>query len=256
MADEQNPDGKKLQQINLDQVAKNFMLSLQRQFDMLAFNLAAHDTVQEEAYNQRVNASKVMPAAQYHQNFEQLHAYARDLLVRQIINDSLNITLAAMNNAHFFLSLIKATDANNKILPEAQKNAQITQKDFIRAQLDEKFNRLEKDYGIMCDLEDSITSLTFILKILVKQNKVVKKEQLDNRGKLLLELKSVASIENEKPVTYQLDKLVDVSKIYRENDIVFFDDDELQSILITTASFADSLFKSVIEYARAAQKNK
>ena len=256
MADEQIPDGRRPQQINLDQVFKNFMLNLQRQYDMLAFNLSAHETVQEEAYNQRVNAFKIIPAVQHRQNFEQLQAYARDLLVRQIVNDSLNMTLTAMNNAHFFLALIKATDANNKILLEAQKSAQSAQEYFVRAKLDEKFNRLEKDYGIMCELEDTITSLSFILQILVKQNKVVKKEQLDDRGKLLLELKSAESTEGEQPVTSQLDKLVYTSKIYHENESVSFEDNELQSILITIASFVDSLFKSVMKYARSAQKNK
>ena len=255
MADEQIPNSGKPQQINLNQIAQNFMIGLQRHFDVLAFNQAAHDTVPEEAYDKRVNASKIMPSAPHHQNFEQVQAYARDLLVRQIINDSLNLALTAMNNAHFFLALIKVTNANSKVDPEAQKKAHASQQNFIRAKLDEKFNYLEKDYEIMCELEDSIISLGFILQILVKQNKVVKKGQLDNRGKLILELKSVENPESASLEIPSPDKLVDLRKIYREGDIVSFDDVELQLILVTIALFADSLFKAVAGYARSVQKD-
>lgn len=230
------------------------MSGLQRHFDLLAFNLAAHDTVLEETYDKRVNASPLMPSPQHHQNFEQLQAYARDLIIRQIINDSLNLTLAAMNNAHLFLSLIKVTDGNKKINIEGQQRANASQKHFIRAKLDEKFTRLEKDYGIMCELEDSIIALGFMLQILIKQNKIVQKEQLDKDGKLILELKSAEVPTGETPIVPDPKKFIDVQKIYHEGDAVFFDDIELQLVLVTIASFADSLFKSVAAYARSSQK--
>lgn len=254
MADENISKGGQPQQVNLNQVAQQFMSGVQRHFDMLSFNLAAHDTVNEDAYDKRAGEPRVLPAASYHQNFEQLQAFARDLLVRQVVNDSLNLALSAIHNAHFFLSLIKATDASKQVDPEAQKRAQSTQQKFIRAKLDEKFNYLEKEYGIMCELEDSIISLGFMLQILVKQNKVVQKEQLDNRGKLILELKSAATADDNTQKVPPPEKLIDIRKVYREGDILSFDDMELQLILVTIASFADSLFRSVAEYARSVQK--
>ena len=255
MADQRSSNSGQPQQINLNKVAHQFMSGLQRHFDLLAFNLAAHDNVQEETYNKRVNAPHIMPSLPYHQNLEQLQAYARDLLVRQIINDSLNLSLTAMNNAHFFLSLIKETNASQHVDPDSQKKAYTSQQNFIRAKLDEKFNLLEKDYGVMCELEDSIISLGFMLHILVKQNKVVGKEQLDNRGKLVLELKSVESHQDETLTIAQSERLVDVRKVYREGDLISFEDSELQLILVTIASFADSLFKSTAGYARSVQKD-
>ena len=255
MADENIPRRGQSQQINLNQVAQKFMTGLQRHFDLLAFNLAAHDAVREQEYDNHVNAPKIMPLASHHQNFEQLQAYARDLLIRQVVNDSLTLSLAAMNNAHFFLSLIRVTDANKQVDPEAQKKAHTIHQEFIRAKINEKFNRLEKDYDIMCELEDSIISLGLVLQILVKQNKAVKKGQLDNRGKLVLELRSIKAIEESGLTIPEPNKLKDVRKIYREGDLVSFDDLELQLILVTIASFAESLFKSVSTYARSIQKN-
>lgn len=90
MSDNTPPNPGQPQQVNLQQVAQQFMAGMQRHFDMLAFNLAARECVQEEAYNARINAPKVMPAGPRHQNFEQMQAYARDLLVRQVIGDCMN----------------------------------------------------------------------------------------------------------------------------------------------------------------------
>jgi len=255
MTDQTNPDGGQPRQIKLNQVAKQFMSGLQRHFDLLAFNLAAQGTVGEKTYDQRVNATRIMPFVSHHQNFEQLQAYARDLLVRQVVNDSLNLAITAMNNVHFFLSLIKVTGSGHPVDPNARKEAQASQESFIRAKLDEKFERLEKDHGVMCELEDSITAMGFILQILVKQGGVVKKEQLDKRGKLLLELKAVDPKEVDSVTNIPPEKVTTVSKVYHEDDVIFFEDTELQLFLITIAAFADSLFKSVFEYARSVKKN-
>ena len=244
MTAESNPTGGQPQQVNLQQIAQQFMSGLQRHFDMLAFNLASREAVQEDSYNKRVNAPRIMPAAPRHQNFEQMQAYARDLLVRQVIGDSLNLTVTAMNNSHFFLALVKATNANKDVTPDAQKEAQTAQQAFIPAQLDEKFNRLEKDYGIMCELEDSITSLGFVMQILMQQGGIVKEGQVDEQGELAIELKSVEA----------QGKLVDLRKVFREGDAVVFSDVELQLVLVSVASFADSLFKAVAEYARSVQE--
>ena len=254
MTAESNPNGGQPQQVNLQQIAQQFMAGLQRHFDMLAFNLASRESVQEENYNQRVNAPRVMPAAPTHQNFEQMQAYARDLLVRQVIGDSLNLTVTAMNNAHFFLALVKATKANKDVTPDAQQAAQESQQAFIPAQLDEKFNRLEKDYGIMCELEDSITSLGFTMQVLMQQGGVVKGAQVDEQGELAIELKYIEIQNADGAEGKPHGKLVDLRKVFRDGESVVFSDTELQLVLVSVASFADSLFKSVAEYARSVQE--
>lgn len=226
------------------------MEGLQRHFDMLAFNLAARKDVTEEDYNAFVNAPKIMPAAKSHQNFEQMQAYARDLLMRQVVGDGVNLTVTAMNNAHFFLALVKATKANSQVSAEAQNEAQQMQKAFVAAPLDEKFNTLEKDYGIMCELEDSITSLGFCMQALMQQNGLVKEPQLDAEGKLVVELKSLKVFSRSAEEGQVKGKLVDQQKIFEAGDAIFFSDLELQLVLVTIASFADALFKSVSHYAK------
>lgn len=245
------PNEGKTQQVNLQQVAGQFMSGLQRHFDMLAFNLAAREAASEEAYNKRSHAPRIMPAARHHQNFEQMQAYARDLLVRQVIGDALNLAVTGMNNAHFFLALVQATRGSREVSKEAQQSAQERQKAFANAQLDEKFNRLEQDYGIMCEAEDTITSLGFALQALGKQGGIVKARQLDDKGELVIELKGVSNEAQPSTDGQSGSPIVTHRKIFREGESIVFSDVELQLILVTLASFADSLFKSVAGFARS-----
>lgn len=253
MTAQSNSNNGQPQQVNLQQIAQQFMSGLQRHFDMLAFNLASRESVQEDSYNQHINAPRIMPAAARHQNFEQMQAYARDLLVRQVIGDALNLSVTAMHNAHFFLALVKATNANKNLSPEAQKEAQSTQQAFVAAQLDKKFNQIEQDYGIMCELEDSITALGTVMQILLKQSGMVQAAQLNEQDELVIglktvEIKDVAGLEGPPQ-----GKLIDLRKIFRTGEAIRFNDVELQLVLVTVASFADSLFKSVAAYARSLQ---
>lgn len=254
MTSEAQPNSEQPQQVNLQQIAQQFMVGLQRHFDMLAFNLASREAAQEDAYNRHANAPRIMPASPRHQNFEQMQAYSRDLLVRQVINDALNLAVTAMNNGHFFLALVKATNANQNVTQEAQQEAQKVQQAFLGAQLDEKFNRLEKEYGIMCELEDSITSLAFAMQALAQQKGVVQKPQLDESGELIVELKSIAISEPSDPSQQPQARLVDERRVFKEGDTLQFDDLDLQLILVTIASFSDTLFKAVSTYAKSVQE--
>lgn len=256
MPDSSQPDNKhpQTQQVNLQQIAQQFMAGLQRHFDMLAFNLAARERVAEEDYNKFAQAPKIMPAAKTHQNFEQMQAYARDLLMRQVIGDCMNLTVTAMNNAHFFLALVKATNAKSQVSAEAQKLAQQAQQAFISAPLDQKFNKLEADYSIMCELEDSITSLGFCLQALMQQGAIVKEPQLDANGELVVELKTLKVLTRGTEGGQVKGKLVDQQKIFELGDAIVFSDLELQLVLVTIASFADALFKSVSHYAKSIEE--
>ena len=255
MSDSSQPDNPQSQQVNLQQIAQQFMSGLQRHFDMLAFNLAAREGVSEEHYNKFAHAPKIMPAANTHQNFEQMQAYARDLLMRQVLGDCMNLTVTAMNNAHFFLALVKSTKANIQVSPEAQKAAQEAQQVFISAPLDQKFNKLEEDYGIMCELEDSITSLGFCMQALMQQGGLVKEPQLDSNGELIVDLKALKILSRGAEEGQVKGKLVDQQKVFREGDVIVLSDLELQLVLVTIASFADALFKAVSHYAKTTKES-
>lgn len=225
------------------------MGGLQRHFDMLAFHLAAQDSVTEEAYQTRSHAVKMMPAAQAHQNFEQMQAYALDLMQRNTIGDVLNLCVAGLNNYHIFLAAIKSQKDHGQG-PEAQQQVNETQQAFLKMQIDEKFNTLEEKYGILCELEDTIISLGFAIQALMQHQGVVQQAHLDDQGELGFDLKTVEVIGQPEPGQQQQARLVDQRKVIREGEKVIFSREELQHLLITAGSFLDQLFKSVARYAQ------
>ncbi len=254
MSNEPSPEGARPRQISLQDLVNQFMAGLQHHFDMLAFNLAARENAREGDYDRHSKAVGIMPAAAVHRNFEQTQAYARDLLIRQVIADAMNLSMACLNNAHFFASLVKA----NRDLPgqpeQAQKQARDNQQEFVNCSLDDKFDRLEKGYDIRCSLEDTLASLGFIAQNFMRQKNKVEKEQTDQNGELVVELRavdpeSVPTSEGTPPVQ---PKLTEIRKVFREGDTVFFSESELQLVLVTIGAFAQELFGSVARYARPA----
>ncbi|MFP4282664.1 MAG: hypothetical protein ACLFU2_08595 [Opitutales bacterium] len=235
-------------QLNLQELAGQFMAGVQRHFDNLCFNLAARESATESAYDTRAKAAALMPAGQFHQNFEQMQAYSRDLLLRQVIGDALNLAVAALHNAHFFLALVRINATNPVVSPEAQKEAQALQQAFVRAPLDQKFNQLEQHYGVLCELEDTVTSLGFLVQVLLRQGGVVRAEQLDDNGELSLELQTAG--EGGPSGAGGLSDLEVRTRVFREGDKVTFEDVELQLTFVTVAVFAHQLFASVARFAR------
>ena len=244
---------KKGKHLNLRNVAQNFMDGLQRHADMLAFNLAARESVQEAAYKQRSLAPRIMPAGKRHQNFEQMQAYARDLLVRQVINDSLGLCSSALNSCHFFFALIRETNASDQVDPESQKQAEKQHKRFLKLSLEEKFEFLEKQYNVSSNYKQTIFSLIIALRALVENGGILKADFFPNPhplGQLEIAIKRLKLDEKTEPQSPKTGKMIDEIKIFRSGEAIVFSDVEIQRILVTIASFADSLFKSVATYAR------
>jgi len=249
----QQPGGQP-RQLNLQQVAGQLMAGLQRHFDMLAFNLAAQEAVTDEAYENRAKGPKIMPAAPVHQNFEQMQAYARDLMQRSVLNDILNLSFAAMNNCHLFLAAIKAQKEHGQS-QEAQQQANLAQQAFGKAQLDAKFNTLEEEYGLLCELEDTLISVGFAMQAIAQHGGVVQASHLDDAGELGFDLKVLEVLNADVEGAPPQGRLVDQRKSFREGDTILFTADELQLLLLTTASFFDQLFKATARYAQENNPN-
>ncbi|WP_309380110.1 hypothetical protein [Cerasicoccus frondis] len=244
-----NQPGGQPRQINLQQMAQQLMGGLQRHYDMLSFNLAAHDCVTEEAYNTRTHATKMMPAPPAHQNFEQMQAFAADIMMRNVLGDMINLCIAGLNNFHMFLAAIK-TQKDFGQTPEGQQNMQQAQQAFAQAQVDAKFNTLEENYGILCELEDTIISIGFAIQAMMQHSGIIQQAHLDDSGELAFDLKTVEILQAPAEGQPGQARLVDQRKVLREGEKVYFSKDELQQLVLTVGSFLDTLFKSVGRYAQ------
>lgn len=244
-----NQPGGQPRQINLQQMAQQLMGGLQRHYDMLAFNLASQECVTEEAYNTRSQATKMLPVPQAHQNFEQMQAFAADIMMRNVLGDMINLCVAGLNNFHMFLAAIKAQKDHGQT-PEAQQQVQKAQQAFAQAQVDAKFNTLEEEYGILCELEDTIISIGFAIQAMMQHQGMIQPAHLDDQGELAFDLKTVEILTQPAEGQPGQARLVDQRKVLRQGEKVYFSKDELQLIILTVGSFLDALFKSVGRYAQ------
>lgn len=237
-------------ELNLQQMVNQFMTGLQRHFDMLAYTLACRENASQESYLKRVRDVAIMPVPQLHQNFEQIEAHARDLLLRQVINDAMNLSITALNNAHLFLALLKEKkhSESGDLGQDEQKRAQAAQQAFLKAKLEKKFELLEEHYGILCELEDSIIGLAYCLQALLTQSGIPREAQLDESGLLKVEL--VAAAPTLEPVpNLHPNNLRNVVRSFEEGQIIDFSDLDMQNITLTIGVFAQHLFASVAKYA-------
>lgn len=244
----QQPAGQP-RELNLQQIAGQFMAGLQRHFDMLAFNLAGREAATEENYNRIAGRSGMMPVAQMHQNFEQMQAHARDLLMRTVINDILQLSVNVLNNCHLFFALIKAKHEHGTLTQQNQQQAHEAQQAYIRANLTDKFDKLESDYGVLCELEDTFTSLAFALQALMQFGGVVQQNHLDETQLLQIELRCAPNGYSGPPIINPA-TAISRSLSFEKDQKIDFSENDLQDMLLTVAVFAQQLFTSVMKYGQ------
>lgn len=251
----QQHDPSKQQTISLPIIAQNFFGALQRHFDLLAYNLAGSQAVDAEKYNHFSSLTKMMPVAQLHRDFEQMKTFAHGLMIRQSINDLLSLAGACMDNCHLLCTLFsnkKAMDADPKATNELVGRKQEA---FVNSALQDKFEVLDKEFGITCELEDGITNMAIALRALMRNNGVVTAEDVPadgeiDAGELVFEFKTVQTIQPAKEGDRPEVRIVDTRRAFKAGDTIDLTNSELLSLNTTVASFFDALFKSVSAYGK------
>lgn len=245
-----NQENPKQQTISLPVIAQNFFGALQRQFDLLAFNLAGIQSADAEKYKHFSALTKMMPVAQLHRDFDQIKAFAHGLLIRQTINDLLSMASACMDSCHLLCTLFankKAMDADPKATNELVGRRQDA---FVRSAIQNKFEVLEKEFGIICELEDGVTTLAIALRALMRNNGVVTAEDTDDDGELVFEFKTVQTIQPAKEGERPEVRLADTRRAFKAGDAIDLSNSELLSLNTTVAAFFDALFKSVAAFGK------
>ncbi|MDR1817395.1 MAG: hypothetical protein LBR07_04305 [Puniceicoccales bacterium] len=241
--------------ISLQAISQNFLGAVQRQFDLLSYNLAAAQQVSAENYENFAHLVKIMPVGQLHQNFALVRDYARELLVRQTLNDLVNMSAACMDNCHLLCLLIREQDpskpAGGAVAEDVQKRVQERQNAFARASLNEKFEALERDFGIMCGTEDALIALAIGLRSLVVRDGEVTKEDVNEDEELVFEFKTVQVI--APPADAAPDKkpevrVVDTRRTFRVGDRIELSNSELLGLSVTVTAFFHDLFQSVDDF--------
>lgn len=246
------PSGQpQVRQLNLQQMAVQYMAGVQRHLDLLAFNLVGQNSATESSYRARAELPQLRRLVNPLGNFEQLQAFARDILTRSTVGDAANIAVSGLHNAHLFLALIKGTGGAEaeSVDPEVQKAAQEAQQAFVRAPLDQKFNMLEENFGVLCPLEDTIVSYGMAMQAIMQHGGIVQKQHVGEDGILSFELQSAPATRFDSKDPW-FEAVETNLKTFREGDRIAFTDTELQLLVFTVAVFGHQLFSSITRYAR------
>jgi hypothetical protein len=245
-----NGSQQQTQVISLQNISQEFLGAIQRQFDLLAFNLAALSTATGEQYEQFARQTKRMPVAPIHQPFPAVRDYARALLLRNTINDLARMASACLDQCHLLCQLVK-NQAAKRTQEEANQIVGEAHRAFIQSGLNEKFELLEKDFEIMCGTEDAIIAIAIGLRVLAVRDGEITAEDVDENGELAFEFKSVQVVPpaagapaDQKPEA----RIVDTRRSFRVGDRLELTNSELLGLSITVTAFFSDLFHAVDNY--------
>lgn len=274
----QPPPGPGENVLSLQNISRTFFTALQRQHDMLAFNIAGLHTADPKAYEHFSSISRVMPVPQSHLPADQMRAYARGLMLRTTINDLLTVSAECMVQCHLLCLFIREQGKNQRRDPLVEKIIGEKQQAFQKMSLQDRFTALEENLGIVCELEDGVFSLAAALRVLVRGG-LVTNDDITPDGSLTLEFKAMQDFEvpaeatdpvaapaeataemapgvtvhttgdETKPQTVA--RLTDTSRTFKPGEMLDLTDTELLGLNITVAKFVDGLLRSVDHFGRA-----
>ncbi len=249
--------------ISLQNINRNFLTALQRQYDMLAFTLAGIRSADPKAYEYFSSVSRAMPAPSAHLPHEQMVAYSHGLLLRTSMNDLLALSSECLNQCHLLCLLIKTRGRNTASTPDSDRIIGEKQAAFAQMNLQDKFNAMEQSFDIISDLEDSVFSIAAALRVLVRGG-LVTNDDISPDGSLTLEFKSIKEFDapiveptaagvtknSDAPAPAKATKLTDSYRTFKPGEVLELTDEELLGLNITIAKFFDGLFRSIDAYGR------
>ena len=230
--------------ISLQSISRNLLVALQRQFDLLAFSLANLRNEDPTAYDLYSALPRVMPAQPAHLTHVQMRAFSRGLLLRTSINDLLQLSVAGLDQCHLLCAFIKEKGNNRAPDDEADKRVGQRQQAFARGKLQDKFEILERDFGIINELEDALFSLVAALRVLSNGGQVTN-DDISPDGTLVLDFKMIREGEADGK---KVAKLADIARTFKPGETLELSDEELLGLNITVAKFLDNLFRAVNDY--------
>lgn len=241
------------QVISLEGISRKYLTLLQRRHDLLAYEVASLQAVDAEKYEYFSRLPRLMPVHQIHADHAAVQRQIRGKTLVQALNDLLGLATSCLDETHFLLRLIENKPAVEAGSEEVRAKVQSEQEAFVNSPIQDKFEILEKSFGIMNELEDGMIALGLGLRAMMTRGGVIAAEDLGDEGELTLEFKTVQQInppkgspEGAKPEM----RIVDTRRSFRAGDTLDLSNSELMSLIVTTASFFHSLFRAVDDYGR------
>lgn len=250
---EQQPAEEQGQVISLDGISRKYLTLLQRRHDLLAFEVASLQSVDAEKYEYFARLPRIMPVQQIHAEHAAVQRQIKGKVMVQALNDLLGLTTSCLDETHFLLCLLDNKPAVEAGAEDARVKVQAAQEAFVNAPLQDKFEILEKSFGMMNELEDGLIAMAIGLRAMMQRGGVIATEDLGDEGELVFEFKSVQQINPPKTApegTKPEMRIVDTRRSFRAGDTLELSNSELMGLTVTIASFLHNLFRSADDFGR------
>ena len=178
----------KTTQINLAEVVNNYLMSLQRVYDVMTYNLAAERVLNEQEYENFSRSNRVMPFQQTRMDYNTVKEETETWLLKHTLNEILIVLALFLDDCRTISTL--ASWQSQKSEEDIQKVLEQGSAEFAQLDLPAKMNYFKEKHSLSCGSEDHILSLYNLRNALANPNAAVS-EKGATEGKLVLKLRSV-----------------------------------------------------------------
>lgn len=240
--------------LDLKEVAQRFLEGLQTHFDLLALNIASRKTVTEESYNLSVQDRGTIPDSQSRLNLDQVLVKGHEVLVGQVLGDSLNLASACLGNCHYICLQIRLRRTSNLDREAIQTQLNSDQNAFMASPLQKQFDSFEREFAITTPLEDVVTSIGLALRCIIQNEGIVSEQACDDKGELGFDFDLLPTAESEPGADSNQSSAAAQRKVFQAGDRITFTESELQDLLLLMAEFVQDMFEGVKQYGQT-QRN-
>ena len=241
--------------ISLDDMATRYLNALQKTYDMVCYSLAGSRRLSESDYDEFSNQLQVMPRQTARMEFEHAKENTEQWILRNSLSDSLALVMPVLEDARTICALC---DFKKEKSEDAEKLKKISTDDrakFLQLPLAEKFDFIEKEYGVGCEVKEHITALMDITKALMTKEGVLSEEEADESGQRVVRIRSVQIVQapgETADVAQSLNltrKIGDSERVIKVGDKIHFSKAEHMGSILTVGIFITEILKGIQTYA-------
>ncbi|HEY0255986.1 MAG TPA: hypothetical protein VGC39_00985 [Candidatus Methylacidiphilales bacterium] len=243
--------------ISLNDVADRYLEHYQRLFDLSIFSLSSFRKANEQDYDEFAQQLIVMPKNTSRMTFDKAKDATETWVLKHILSEALSSVVPLMEDCRTICSLCdyKVSKKDNPTALQAITSKQ--RQEFLALPIVEKFDLLEKKYGLTSEVREHVQSLLEVTRALLTKDGVVTKEETGGKDELTLKIRSVTLVQGPagpsaggEQVLSLTRKIGDNNRTVKVGEKISFSKAEQFGSLVTLSIFLASMLQGVQTYAR------
>ena len=231
--------------LNLSDIGNRYLRTLQRMFDVASYLIEGSRLVSERGYDDMARSIRFLPSQKDHRGFDAAREEAERYLLKNLLNDVLNLVVPLLEDLRGFCALAdwQKGDRNPEV---AQRILSTERSEFLKLNLQAKFNHLRDVTGLTSPLTPGILALTNVGACLASRSGVVSERDVTSGGELAIRLVSLEVVPTDpakiaEGAAAASPRFGELRKTFTIGETIRFEKTEYLNIIATVALFATSL---------------